>query len=143
MVKDLADSLNNSFKNAIKIPSPKTNYTIRMFRINWHKIENISFTSLAENKLIEISVFEKKIGLLKRNNMVHAFTAACPHAGASLCNGWLDAFGRIVCPEHKYRFDPTNGRNTSGEGYKLFTYPVEIRDDEIYVGLPQTLNPSH
>ena len=43
--------------------------------------------------------------------------------------------GRIVCPEHKYRFDPTNGRNTSGEGYKLFTYPVEIRVGEIFIGL--------
>lgn len=102
----------------------------------WHKIENISASGLEENKLTEIAVATKKIGLLKRNNAVYAFTALCPHAGAPLCEGWLDPLGRIVCPDHKYRFDPANGRNTSGEGYKLFTYRVEIRGDEIFVMTP-------
>jgi nitrite reductase/ring-hydroxylating ferredoxin subunit len=102
----------------------------------WHKIESISYSGLTENKLTETIVGDKRVGLLKRNDAVYAFTAACPHAGSPLCEGWLDATGRIVCPEHKYRFDPANGRNTSGEGYKLFIYPIEIRGDELYVGLP-------
>ncbi len=102
---------------------------------NWHKIDGLTAESLAENKLTEVLVAEKRIGLLKQKDKIMAFTAACPHAGVNLCTGWVDAMGRIVCPEHKYRFDPANGRNTSGEGYKLFTYPVEIRDGEIYVGL--------
>lgn len=80
-------------------------------------------------------VGDKQICLLKKSGIVHAFVATCPHAGARLCDGWLDAQGRIVCPLHKYRFDPANGRNTSGEGYKLKTYPVEIREDYIYIGL--------
>ncbi len=101
----------------------------------WHKIEGITPLSLEENKLTEIIVSEKRIGLLKREENIYAFTAACPHAGASLCEGWVDAMGRIVCPDHKYRFDPANGRNTTGEGYKLFTYPLEIRGDEIFLGV--------
>jgi len=106
---------------------------------NWHKIEGVSAAALAENKLIEKIVADKRIGLLKRNNSIYAFTTACPHAGSPLCEGWVDAMGRIVCPEHKYRFDPSNGRNTSGEGYKLFTYPVEVKDDDIYIAiLPAT-----
>ena len=99
----------------------------------WHKIASISASSLEENKLTEITVAAKRIGLLKRNRTIYAFTASCPHAGAPLCEGWLDPLGRIVCPDHKYRFDPANGRNTSGEGYKLFTYAIEIRGDEIFV----------
>ncbi len=103
---------------------------------DWKKAEDISFDTLIENKLTEISAGEKRVGLLKRSGEVYAFAAKCPHASVHLCDGWLDAQGRIVCPEHKYRFDPTNGRNTSGEGYKLFTYQVEIRDGEIFIGLP-------
>ncbi len=103
---------------------------------SWHKIAHISASGLEENKLTEVTVAEKRIGLLKRKDHIYAFTALCPHAGAPLCEGWLDPLGRIVCPDHKYRFDPANGRNTSGEGYKLFTYPVEIDHDEISVGLP-------
>lgn len=99
----------------------------------WHKID---VADLVDNKLTEMVVAGKRIGLLKRQGVIYAFTAACPHAGAPLCGGWLDAQGRIVCPEHKYRFDPTNGRNTTGEGYKLFTYNVEEREDGIYVGYP-------
>jgi nitrite reductase/ring-hydroxylating ferredoxin subunit len=101
----------------------------------WHKIENTTSSLLVEGKLTEVLVSGKRIGLLKKHNTIHAFTAACPHAGAALCDGWVDAMGRIVCPDHKYRFDPANGRNTSGEGYKLFTYPVQVKEGEIFVGL--------
>jgi len=100
----------------------------------WHKAEALKADELAEGKFTEIAVADKKVGLLKRNGTIYAFTAACPHAGATLCNGWLDGLGRIVCPEHKYRFDPENGRNTSGEGYKLFTYKVEVKDGDIFIG---------
>ncbi|RYE25167.1 MAG: Rieske (2Fe-2S) protein [Sphingobacteriales bacterium] len=102
---------------------------------NWHKVESLSLGDLSEEKMQEVSVAEKRVGLLLKDSEVFAFSATCPHAGVSLCDGWLDAQGRIVCPLHKYRFDPKNGRNTSGEGYKLRTYPVEIREGYIYIGL--------
>ena len=101
---------------------------------SWHKAEALKADELAEGKLTEIILADKKVGLLKRNSTIYAFTAACPHAGATLCNGWVDGLGRIVCPEHKYRFNPENGRNTSGEGYKLFMYKVEVRDGDIFIG---------
>lgn len=94
--------------------------------------------TLPEGKVVEAVLGQKKICLLRKGGEVFAFAALCPHAGAPLCEGWLDGLGRIVCPLHKYRFDPANGRNTSGEGYKLFTYPVEVRESEIFVGLPET-----
>jgi nitrite reductase/ring-hydroxylating ferredoxin subunit len=101
---------------------------------NWHKLE-VDIPALGDNRLTEITVADKKIGVLKKGAELFAFAALCPHAGAPLCEGWLDSLGRIVCPLHKYRFDPKNGRNTSGEGYKLFTYPIEHREDGVYVGL--------
>ncbi|MCF8451023.1 MAG: Rieske 2Fe-2S domain-containing protein [Taibaiella sp.] len=90
---------------------------------------------MQDNALTEIELNGKRIGILKRQERVYAFAAKCPHAGVPLCTGWLDPQGRIVCPEHKYRFDPANGRNTTGEGYKLFTYPVQLRGDEVWIGL--------
>jgi nitrite reductase/ring-hydroxylating ferredoxin subunit len=105
---------------------------------SWYKVEELQLSELREDALTEVRAGERQVGLLKRGNVVMAFAAACPHAGARLCDGWLDPLGRIVCPEHKYRFDPANGRNTTGEGYKLFTYPVEIKDDGIYIGTPLT-----
>jgi 3-phenylpropionate/trans-cinnamate dioxygenase ferredoxin subunit len=101
----------------------------------WHKVENILASAMANNTMQEVVVGEKKIGLLKKETGLYAFAATCPHTSAPLCEGWIDGMGRIVCPLHKYRFDPANGRNTSGEGYKLKTYPLEIREDIIYIAL--------
>jgi nitrite reductase/ring-hydroxylating ferredoxin subunit len=103
----------------------------------WHELPQPSPEQLPENKIVEVTVADKRVCLLKRQDAVFAFAATCPHAGAPLCEGWPDAQGRIVCPLHKYRFDPANGRNTSGEGYKLKTYPVEIRSGVIFIGLLQ------
>ena len=43
--------------------------------------------------------------------------------------------GNIVCPLHRYKFSLTNGRNTSGEGFYMKTFPVEMREEGLYVGL--------
>ena len=102
---------------------------------NWHKAEQLSFSTMQEGKIMAVAVGGKNIAAVRLAGHVFAFTAACPHAGAPLCDGWVDPAGRIVCPLHKYRFDPTNGRNTTGEGYKLFRYATQIRDDEIFISL--------
>lgn len=100
----------------------------------WHNISELVAT-LEDSKLQEVSIGEKHIGLLKKAETVYAFAATCPHSGAPLCNGWLDARGHIVCPLHKYKFDPKNGYNSTGEGYKLRTFPVEVRVGGYFVGL--------
>jgi 3-phenylpropionate/trans-cinnamate dioxygenase ferredoxin subunit len=101
--------------------------------MDWRQVDAITIHDLKEGTITECMAGEKKICLLRRDGQVYAFPATCPHAGARLCEGWLDALGRIVCPLHKYRFDPANGRNTSGEGYKLKTWPVDIRESSIFV----------
>lgn len=102
---------------------------------DWHIVKSVLPSVMNENKPLEVLVNDKEVGILKQQGKIYAFAAKCPHAGARLCEGWMDVQNRIVCPMHKYRFDPANGRNTSGEGYKLKTYPVEIRDEHIYIGL--------
>jgi len=77
---------------------------------------------------------DKKICIAKYNNQLFAFAQKCPHASGFLAQGYIDALGNIVCPLHRYKYCLKNGRNVSGEGYYLKNWPVEIRDDGIYVG---------
>ena len=101
---------------------------------DWHKIaESISDLYFNQNGLTEIEVAGKKICLALNANQLSACTQKCPHAGGTLSEGYLDAHGHLVCPIHRYRFDLKNGRNTSGEGYFLKTFPIEIRDDGVFV----------
>lgn len=104
---------------------------------DWHAVPDIRFSMLEEGRITSHLAGNRGIALLRKADQVYAFAATCPHAGAPFCEGWTDAKGHIVCPLHKYRFDPANGRNTSGEGYKLKIYPAELRNDEIFVGLLQ------
>ena len=105
-------------------------------KYTWHKIANspaeIDFSS---NSLTEIDVNGKRICLSRHDKTIHACTAKCPHAGGTLAEGYLDVSGNIVCPLHRYKFNMQTGRNISGEGYFLKTFPVEIRDDGVFVGI--------
>lgn len=102
---------------------------------DWHIVNTEIIARLAENKPAELIVEDRAVVILLSAGKIFAFAATCPHAGAPLCTGWIDAKGHIVCPMHKYRFNPANGYNSSGEGYKLKTYPVEKREQDIYIGL--------
>ena len=102
-----------------------------IIELPWHSCGSPG--ALAEGRITELAVAGKAICLLKKADVIYAFAACCPHAGAPLCEGWLDAQGRVVCPLHKYRFNPMNGYNTSGEGYKLKTHPVKVAEGCIFV----------
>ncbi len=106
--------------------------------INWFKIsDSIESLIWQPNNMCVVEVNTKKITLAKQNNVVVAFAYKCPHAGGILADGFIDAFGNVVCPLHRYKFNTENGRNTTGEGYYVKTFKVENRVDGIYVGFEQ------
>jgi nitrite reductase/ring-hydroxylating ferredoxin subunit len=105
----------------------------------WHKIaESADDFFWQENQLCEIVVKGKTICIAKKGNEVFACTHKCPHAGGHIADGFIDALGNIVCPLHRYKFSLETGRNVSGEGYYLKTFPVEKRADGIYIGIEET-----
>ncbi len=107
-----------------------------MAALQWHKIaESLSELETGDNNIAVVDVPGKKICVALHNNECFAFAYKCPHASGIMANGFLDATGHIVCPLHRYRFSIRNGRNTSGEGYYLKTYPIETREDGVYVGI--------
>jgi 3-phenylpropionate/trans-cinnamate dioxygenase ferredoxin subunit len=107
-------------------------------KYTWHKIaESKEELCASGNTLMEINVGNKKICVGIYKELMFACANKCPHAGGRMADGWVDAMGNIVCPLHRYRFNLSNGRNVSGEGYHLKTYPIDTREDGIYVGLEE------
>jgi len=64
-----------------------------------------------------------------------AFGDKCPHNGASLSRGSCTNKNEVVCPLHRYSFDLENGKATSGGAFALKTYPVEIKEEGVFVGI--------
>jgi nitrite reductase/ring-hydroxylating ferredoxin subunit len=101
----------------------------------WEKIA-LSETEfqLGSNQIGLVDVNGKKICIGRFQDQWVAFAYKCPHAGGLMEHGFFDATGKVVCPLHRYKFDPVSGRNTSGEGYYLKTYPVRVLPDGVFVG---------
>ena len=59
----------------------------------------------------------------------------CPHQGGPLGDGQLEN-GFVVCPWHGYEYDPGSGAPPSGYGDSATAYPVDEREDGVYVELP-------
>ncbi|MEI9954853.1 MAG: Rieske 2Fe-2S domain-containing protein [Ferruginibacter sp.] len=107
-------------------------------KYTWYKIaDTVAAIPFAANGLATVEVNNKTICIAQHNEQLFACTQKCPHAGGFLADGYLDALGNIVCPLHRYKFSLQNGRNTSGEGYYLKTFPVEIRNDGIFIGFAE------
>jgi 3-phenylpropionate/trans-cinnamate dioxygenase ferredoxin subunit len=107
-------------------------------KINWYKIaESEKELQFGENNLMVAVANGKKITVAKKGEKLYACGYACPHAGGHIAEGHIDTLGNVVCPLHHYRFNLENGRNTSGEGYFLKTYAIEVREDGVYIGIEE------
>lgn len=103
---------------------------------NWIKVaESTDDLAFGANNLAVVAAGEKTVCIGRYKNELFAFAAKCPHASGRLSDGFIDALGNVVCPLHRYRFCMKNGRNVSGEGYYLRHWPLEVREDGVYVGL--------
>jgi nitrite reductase/ring-hydroxylating ferredoxin subunit len=99
--------------------------------LTWHKVaepgeleEESVKMAVAAGKLVAISLCQGRYGALDN---------VCPHMGGPLGQGRIED-GKLVCPWHGREFDPGSGRC---EGYEeaVPSYPVEERDDGVYIGL--------
>ena len=106
---------------------------------DWHKIADVKEEiSFASNGIAVMEAAGKKFCVSQLDGELYAFAFKCPHASGFLADGWLDPLGNLVCPLHRYRYNIKNGRNTSGEGYHLPVYPVEHRENGVYVGFKRS-----
>jgi 3-phenylpropionate/trans-cinnamate dioxygenase ferredoxin subunit len=105
-------------------------------KYKWFKIaENENELLFPANGLRIIEVNGKRITLAKYNRQLFGCAYMCPHASGILGDGYIDSTGNIVCPVHGYKFALDNGRNISGEGYYLKTYPLKKEEAGIFIGL--------
>jgi 3-phenylpropionate/trans-cinnamate dioxygenase ferredoxin subunit len=108
-------------------------------KLKWHKLAgSVQEIEWGKNNMAVVEVAGKKMTLINFDNELFACAHKCPHAGGILSEGFIDGAGYVVCPIHRYRFDPSNGRNVTGEGYYLKTFSVEVREAGVFIGFEET-----
>jgi 3-phenylpropionate/trans-cinnamate dioxygenase ferredoxin subunit len=74
------------------------------------------------------------IALFNVDGTVYALDDSCPHNGSSLVSGKLE--GTVVtCRAHGLRFDVRTGRMRGVDGYCAKSYPVQVVEGNILVGI--------
>ncbi|MBT5551535.1 MAG: Rieske (2Fe-2S) protein [Nitrospina sp.] len=81
-----------------------------------------------------ISAGEDEIALFNYKGKYYAVANKCPHRGAPLGEGRIEE-GIVICPNHEWRFKLENGANMQNPELFIPTYPVKVKNDNIYIGL--------
>ncbi|WP_299453716.1 non-heme iron oxygenase ferredoxin subunit [uncultured Pigmentiphaga sp.] len=75
------------------------------------------------------------VALFRVGETIHATSNVCTHDFALLTDGFFED-NCIECPLHAARFDVSTGEVQCGPAREnLAVYPVEVRDEEIWVDL--------
>lgn len=101
-------------------------------KIFWHKA--LEPDELAEGRVKSVSIGDRNLCLTHFRGRYAALSNACPHQGGPLGEGSIE--GKYLrCPWHGWDFEPLTGKPPGGYDDGVPVYPVEERDDGIYVGL--------
>jgi len=107
-------------------------------QLTWHRVAGID--ELPEGRVKTVTAETHSMALTHIDGEFTAMENRCPHQGGPLGEGSIeignDGQCWLRCPWHGWDFDPKTGVSPGGHedtGQKLF--PVEVRDDGIYVGI--------
>jgi 3-phenylpropionate/trans-cinnamate dioxygenase ferredoxin subunit len=108
-------------------------------KYEWHKVAgDAAELRWTAGEIAEVEADGKKICVARWNDQWFGFSNTCPHAGAPMTDAYVSGQCQVICPVHQLKFNLKNGgRDVNGEGYTLKTYPVEVREDGIYVGMEE------
>ena len=117
-------------------------YSIRSMKTEykWHKIfesEEEAAQTVPLNALYSLRIEMKKICIAHTKRGLAALEDACPHKLIPLSKGHINELDEIVCVWHQYCFDTHTGYEMTGKNIRpARAYPIESREDGIYVGIP-------
>jgi nitrite reductase/ring-hydroxylating ferredoxin subunit len=105
--------------------------------IRWRRVDDDRLTGLAEGQLLRVVLKERPLCFVRMNGELRALADRCPHQGKPLSGGWCDE-GHVVCPYHRFHFDPVTGKARHGVCSNVEVFALEQRKDGLYIGFPYT-----
>ncbi|MGI9430397.1 MAG: Rieske (2Fe-2S) protein [Bythopirellula sp.] len=89
--------------------------------------------SIPEGEGASFPLGDRLVAVFHLQGKYFAIDDLCPHMGASLGAGQLDAEGKVTCPWHAWRFDVCDGTWCDNPRLKIDAFEVRIQGDEIQV----------
>ncbi|MBX2884220.1 MAG: Rieske 2Fe-2S domain-containing protein [Granulosicoccus sp.] len=109
-------------------------------KLHWIPVAEVA--DMGNGRVRTVTAGTVSLALCQVDDQYSAMDNRCPHQGGPLGEGSIEA-GKdgqcwLRCPWHGWDFDPLTGKPPGGHedsGQKL--YPVDVRGEQIYVGIPE------
>jgi nitrite reductase (NADH) small subunit/3-phenylpropionate/trans-cinnamate dioxygenase ferredoxin subunit len=101
---------------------------------NEYKIAKVSDIPEGESRVFEAG--GRMVAVFHNAGKFQAIDDMCPHAGASLAEGWVED-GCVTCPWHAWQFRLDDGTYIQNPRMKADVFPVRVEGDDLIV----TVNP--
>jgi pyruvate oxidase len=99
--------------------------------LEWHRV--LQEAELPDGRVTTVAAGHKSVALVHYDGQFSALDNHCPHQGGPLGEGSIEN-GLLRCPWHGYDYCPLDGKSP-GFDDEAITYPLEIRDGEIFIGV--------
>ncbi len=99
-------------------------------QLAWHRV--LGADELPEGRVRTVAAGRHSFALTHFEGRFAALANRCPHQGGPLGEGSIEK-GMLRCPWHGYDYCPLTGESPFGDS--VATFPVEVREDGIYVGV--------
>ena len=109
-------------------------------KLEWHRVADVD--ELPSGRVKTVTAKTHSMALTNIDGELTAMDNRCPHQGGPLGEGSIeignDGECWLRCPWHGWDFDPKTGKPPGGhEDSGRTLYPVDVREDGIYVGLEE------
>ncbi len=102
-------------------------------RIEWTRV--LEPGQPKEGRVQTVAVGHRTLAVSRFEGQLGALDNRCPHQGGPLGEGSIEN-GWLRCPWHGWDFHPCTGRSPGSHDDGVPTFPVEEREDGVYVGVP-------
>lgn len=96
----------------------------------WHKVAEVG--EVPDGRVKTVLAGHRSIALTHCGGRIGALDNHCPHQGGPLGEGSIEK-GWLRCPWHGYDYNPVDGTPPPGFTDAPESFPVEVRDDGVYV----------
>jgi len=100
----------------------------------WRKVLDI--TELPEDRVKTVTCEHVSLCMVHHKGVFAALDNKCPHQGGPLGEGSIEN-GLLRCPWHGWDFEPLTGKSPGSFDDGIPTYPIEVREDGVYVQLQE------
>ena len=108
-------------------------------RDGWHRVEERDLPG--EDRVRSVVVDGRSVAISRCGGVLGALENKCPHQGGPLGEGSIEQ-GWLRCPWHGYDYRPGSGEPPEGFADGVASYDVDVRDDGVYVSLPDRDEPT-